>query len=80
MSLRQLQQAFTSALGLGPDADLSALRAGEAPQWDSLGHMELVAEIERTFGIQLSNEDILSLDSFATAVRILSRRGITVTA
>ena len=75
--MQRLQLAFVKALGLGASVDFGMLRAGESPEWDSLGHMELVAEIERTFGIELSNEDILSLNSFDAAIQMLSRRGVT---
>lgn len=38
------------------------------PEWDSLRHIELVSEIEDRFGIELSNREVASLQSF-TALR-----------
>ena len=33
-------------------------------KWDSLTHMDLIASIEKEFGIQLTFDDILAMNSF----------------
>lgn len=31
---------------------------GETPNWDSLNHVVIIGELESSYGIQISNEDI----------------------
>lgn len=33
------------------------------PLWDSMGHMELMAALEQTFGIRIDHQDIIQLTS-----------------
>lgn len=43
------------------------------PSWDSINHMILISDIEETFNISFSLEDILNFNSFAYALKILNR-------
>jgi acyl carrier protein len=45
--------------------------------WDSLKHMELVIAIERTFGIELTFDEIVSMQNIGTIKRILKERGVS---
>jgi acyl carrier protein len=46
-------------------------------EWDSLAHINLIMELETTFGIVLSAEDALSLTDVGTIKRLLRTRGVT---
>ena len=41
--------------------------------WDSLSHMNLIVEIEREYGIQLSGDDIAEMQSISKIMEILNR-------
>ena len=56
------------------------LSYNEIPQWDSTGHMALIAEIEEVFDIMLDTEDILDMSSFAKAKEIIGKYGIDIDA
>lgn len=43
------------------------------PDWDSVGHMELVAEIEETFDIMMDTDDIIDFNSFEKGKELLSK-------
>ena len=43
--------------------------------WDSLRHMELIVSLEETFGLQLSFEEIVTMQSVANIKRVLKERG-----
>lgn len=47
-----------SATGIGPETQF-----GELPQWDSMGHMDLMVALESKFGVEISAETISSLVS-----------------
>jgi acyl carrier protein len=78
MSLLRLQNAFVAALRVSPNTDFESLRARAVPEWDSVGQVELVTELEATFGVTLSTDDVFDLDSFVKAKEILGRHGVDV--
>ncbi|MCU1268250.1 MAG: acyl carrier protein [Acidobacteria bacterium] len=43
--------------------------------WDSLKHMELIVSLEETFGLQLSFEEIVSMQSVGSIKQVLKDRG-----
>ena len=71
----RLLDAFRRALGIGADVAPATIVRGELPQWDSIGHMELVMEIEGTFGVRLADEDVLTLGSFDRALELVRAAG-----
>jgi acyl carrier protein len=73
-----LIQAFASALCVPESAELEAAEYRGIAQWDSLAHMRLVAEIEKTFDIMLDTEDVIGMNSFRRAVEILAKHGIAI--
>ena len=54
-------------------AKVSELEYQSVPQWDSIGHMNLIASLEDTFGIMLEMDDIIDFSSFAKGVEILKK-------
>lgn len=44
--------------------------------WDSLKHMELVVALECTYGIELTFDEIVSIETIADIQIVLSARGI----
>jgi acyl carrier protein len=78
MPQAQLQQAFIDSLGLEPDTDVPALEYGQHPNWDSVGHMALVAELEDRYGIMLETDDVVGMSSYPIAVETLRRYGASV--
>lgn len=44
--------------------------------WDSMGQLNLAAEIEEAFGVSLEPEDISAMKSFNDVVRVLKEKGV----
>ncbi|UCF19808.1 MAG: acyl carrier protein [Gemmatimonadota bacterium] len=44
-------------------------------EWDSMGHVNLIMELESTYGVSLSPDDALQMTNVATIKRILQSRG-----
>ncbi len=42
-------------------------------EWDSVGHMALIAALEEAFGVMLDTDDIIDLSSVAQAKTILAK-------
>ena len=47
------------------------------PEWDSLGHITLVIELEAEYGVSLSPEETLNLTNVPAIKRLLEERGIS---
>lgn len=43
--------------------------------WDSLKHMELIVSLEQSFGIELTFDDIVAMQSVGEIKRVLRERG-----
>jgi acyl carrier protein len=78
MSSAALREAFIAALDLSPDTEVEGLAYSEHPNWDSVGHMALVAELEDRFDVMLETDDVLAMSSFTVASEILRRHGADV--
>lgn len=43
------------------------------PEWDSVGHMSLISEIEDAFDIMMDTDDIIDFSSFTKGIEILAK-------
>ena len=70
-----LPEIFRSVLRLPPEFDLlDAMSFPDVPGWDSLGHMNLVAELERRYSVSLDLEEIVSIGSVRDVRRLIARK------
>jgi acyl carrier protein len=76
MNKEKLRTCFSRSLGIPLEQVTDDLTYNRIPEWDSVGHMTLVAGIEDAFGIVLDTEEILNLSSVREAVTILRRHGV----
>jgi acyl carrier protein len=72
----RLRAVFVDALELPDGVDVDNLKYRDIEQWDSLGHMTLVAAIEDAFGVQLETEQVIDLSSFKVALDMLRGLGV----
>ena len=47
------------------------------PEWDSVGHMAMIAALEDTFEIMMETDDIIDFSSYTKGLEILSKYDIT---
>jgi acyl carrier protein len=76
MNKERLRSCFSQSLGIPMEQVVDDLTYNSIEQWDSVGHMTLVAGIETTFDVLLDTDDILNLSSVREAVTILRRHGV----
>ena len=46
------------------------------PDWDSVGHMGMITEIEEAFDITLETDDIIDFSSYQKGMKILQKYNI----
>jgi acyl carrier protein len=69
-----LKTAFSEGLGVSLDeTDWSSLTYRGIPEWDSVAHMQVIAEIEDAFDIMLEIDDVTGMSSFEIAKDILTK-------
>lgn len=73
----KLENAFRVGLELGPEEDVTVLEYRQIAEWDSIGHMALIAEIEDAFDVVLSTDDVIAISSFDKGIEILTKHGVT---
>ncbi len=47
------------------------------PEWDSMGHINLILELEATYGVAFSSADAFEMRDVATIKRVLQSHGST---
>jgi acyl carrier protein len=66
----RLWRVFVAVLELAPETPRSDVRRA-AVGWDSLGHMSLVMAIEDEFGLALTADHVIEIESFDSALAIV---------
>lgn len=72
-NLDKYNQAFEEALGISQEK-LSGLQYQAVSEWDSVGHMGLVAALEDAFDIMMDTDDIIDFNSYEKGKEILSEK------
>ncbi len=68
-------QAFVKCFSV--DANLAeTLEYNSFQEWDSLGHMGLIAELEEAFEIQMEMDDIIDFSSYQKGMVLLNKYGV----
>lgn len=73
----QLRRAFADGLGVDRAVVRDDLTYSSIPEWDSIAHLGLIAELEDVFDVALETDDIIDLSSVSEARRILAKLGVS---
>lgn len=70
-------QAFLKGLSI-PESSLNEnLSYQDIPEWDSVGHMSLIAELEDFFDIMMDTDDIIDFNSYKKGMEILQKYNVS---
>ena len=72
VSVRNL---LAEALQVPTDMVTAELSFGDLPQWDSMGHMEVMMQLEEHFGVEVSADTIAALTSLPAICSYLKENG-----
>ena len=70
-------KAFTESFGINED-QLDDLKYQDIIEWDSVGHMGLMGELEDAFNIEMEIDDIIDFSSYKKGKEILSKYNIVI--
>jgi acyl carrier protein len=71
-NLEKYNQVFMETVDVEVD-QLQDLKYQDIDNWDSVGHMSLVAAIEDTFGIMMDTDDIIDFSSYQIGKEIIKK-------
>ena len=55
---------------------VDSLAMKDVPKWDSLTHIELIVGLEKLFGVEFTQDDVVEMRSVGAIRDVLRRRGI----
>ena len=71
----QVRDLLAGALQVPAEAVTAGLSFGDLPQWDSMGHMEVMMQLEEHFGVEVSADTIAALTSIPAICAYLKENG-----
>ena len=76
MNKEKYINAFKESLEV--ETDIEKLEYQSVPEWDSVGHMGLMGELEDAFDITLEMDDIIDFSSYKKGIEILKKYNIDI--
>jgi len=67
------EQVFIKSFKLKSSQLKKDIKYNSIPQWDSVGHMSMIAKLEDVFKITFEMDDIIDFSSFNTGKKILKK-------
>ena len=71
-------EIFKASLNIDGDKVNENLKYNEIDEWDSIGHMTLMAALEEEYKISLETDDIVDFSSYKKGIEILKKYNIEI--
>ena len=75
---KKYQYIFIKSLSIDSNKFNENIKYNEIPEWDSIGHMTLIAALEEEYKISLETDDIVDFSSFKKGITILKKYNINI--
>jgi acyl carrier protein len=72
--LPKVQEAFKATFNIDPQSVTIETTPKDVPDWDSVGHLSLGANLEEAFKISLDVDDLMEMESVRDIVRIIDAK------
>ncbi len=76
-NLDKYQNVFIEAFETSAEL-LEDLKYQDIPEWDSMGHMTMIALLEDSFDIMFEMDDIIDFSSFKKGIETLKKYGVDI--
>ena len=70
--------AFMESFSIPKESLNDDLAYQSIQEWDSIGHLGLIAELEDVFDISLETDDIIDFSSYKTGIKLLKKYKIKI--
>ena len=75
---QKYDQAFIESFSIDESKLGDNLEYNSIPDWDSIGHMAMIAELEEVFGISMDIDDIIEFSSYKKGIEILKKYEVSI--
>lgn len=72
-NLKKYNDVFKECFNVTEDQLNETLVYNSIEEWDSVGHMAMVAELEDVFDIMLETDDVIEFSSYTIGIEILKK-------
>ena len=72
---QEYDKVFIETFSIDED-QLKKLEYNSIPEWDSVGHMALIAELEEVFDIMMEMDDIIDFSSYKKGFELIAKYGV----
>ena len=76
-NIESYKKIFSETLSVSEDK-LEGLNYNDIPEWDSIGHMTLMSNLEEKFSISIDTDDIVDFSSYKKGIEILKKYKIQI--
>ena len=66
-------EIFTKSLSIDKKKFKETIKYNDIPEWDSIGHMTLMSDLEEGFKISIDTDDVIDFSSFKKGIQILKK-------
>lgn len=75
---QKYEKVFLESFSITKDKLKKDLKYNSIKQWDSVGHMSMIANLEDAFDITFEMDDIIDFSSYKTGIKILKKYKIKI--
>ena len=75
---KKYEKIFIKALSIDKSKFSEKIEYNEVPEWDSIGHMTLISNIEEKMGVVFETDDIVDFSSYKKGIEILKKYKINI--
>ena len=72
-NIEKYENAFTESFDIEKSMLNEELKYESIPEWDSVGHMTMISNLEEVFDIVMEMDDIIDFSSFEIGKEILKK-------
>tara|TARA_B100000767_G_C19708281_1_gene511572 strand:+ start:839 stop:1084 length:246 start_codon:yes stop_codon:yes gene_type:complete len=72
-NIAKYKEIFIKSLSMNASKFNEDIQYNEIDEWDSIGHMTLISDLEEGFGITIETDDIVDFSSFKKGKEILNK-------
>jgi len=72
-NIEKYKQIFIKSLSMNTSKFNEEVKYNEIDQWDSIGHMTLISDLEEGFNIVIETDDIVDFSSFKKGIEIIKK-------
>ena len=73
---QKYDQAFIEIFSISESVLGDDFEYNSIPEWDSVGHMGLIAELEEVFDIMMEMDDIIDFSSYKKGFELIAKYGV----